>query len=72
MGRGSQPKDVGEIMTHPVQVAHTSQHAMDLVPLFSQGGHHHIPIVDSQERLAGFITQTDLLRTLASAVRGRD
>lgn len=72
MGRGSQPKDVGQIMTHPVQVAHTSQHAMDLVPLFSQGGHHHIPIVDSQERLAGVITQTDLVRTLASAVQGRD
>lgn len=72
MGRGGQPKEVGGIMSHPVQVARTEQHAMDLVPLFSQGGHHHIPIVDSDERLAGVITQTDLVRTLASAVQGRD
>jgi len=48
------------------------QHAMDLVPLFSQGGHHHIPIVESEGRLVGVITQTDLVRTLAAAVQGRD
>lgn len=72
MGRSGQPQDVGEIMSHPVQVAHVEQHAMDLVPLFSQGGHHHIPIVDGEERLVGVITQTDLVRTLATAVQGRD
>ncbi|PJI97233.1 CBS domain-containing membrane protein [Acidovorax sp. 69] len=72
MGRSGQPQDVGEIMSHPVQVARVAQHAMDLVPLFSQGGHHHIPIVDGDERLVGVITQTDLVRTLATAVQGRD
>lgn len=72
MGRGGQPTSVGDIMSRPVQVARVGQHAMDLVPLFSQGGHHHIPIVDGQERLAGIITQTDLVRTLAVAVQGRD
>lgn len=72
MGRGDQPGTVGEIMTHPVQVARMDQHAMDLVPLFSHGGHHHIPIVDAEERLAGVITQTDLVRTLAIVVQGRD
>lgn len=45
---------------------------MDLVPLFSHGGHHHIPIVDADDRLVGVITQTDLVRTLALAVQGRD
>ena len=60
MGRGDQPK---------VQVAQSAQHVMDLVPLFSQGGHHHIPIVDAQERLVGIITQTDLVRALALAVQ---
>ncbi|MNW19629.1 CBS domain protein [compost metagenome] len=45
---------------------------MDLVPLFSQGGHHHIPIVDEQDRLVGVITQTDLVCTLATAIQGRD
>ena len=72
MGRTGQPQNVGEIMSHPVQVAHVGQHAMDLVPLFSQGGHHHIPIVESEGRLVGVITQTDLVRTLAAAVQGRD
>jgi len=71
MGRGGQPQAVGEIMSHPVQVARSAQHAMDLVPLFSQGGHHHIPIVDDVDHLVGIITQTDLVRTLASAVQGR-
>ncbi len=72
MGRSGQPQHVGEIMSHPVQVARVAQHAMDLVPLFSQGGHHHIPIVDADDRLVGVITQTDLVRTLALAVQGRD
>lgn len=72
LGRTGQPQTVEEIMSHPVQVAHTAQHAMDLVPLFSQGGHHHIPIVDGQERLAGVITQTDLVRTLAHSLLGWD
>ena len=72
MGRSGQPGSVGELMSHPVQVAQVQQHAMDLVPLFSQGGHHHIPIVDGEQRLVGMITQTDLVRTLAQAVQGRD
>lgn len=69
MGRGEQPKVVSEIMTAQVQVAQDAQHVMDLVPLFSQGGHHHIPIVDGEERLVGIITQTDLVRALALAVQ---
>jgi CBS domain-containing membrane protein len=72
MGRGDQPGTVGEIMTQPVQVARMDQHAMDLVPLFSHGGHHHSPIVDAEERLVGVITQTDLVRTLAIVVQGRE
>jgi CBS domain-containing membrane protein len=72
MGRSGQPAEVHEIMSHPVQVAQVGQHAMDLVPLFSHGGHHHIPIVDNEARLAGVVTQTDLVRTLAVVVQGRD
>ena len=72
MGRAGQPNKVHEIMSRQVQVAQMKQHAMDLVPLFSHGGHHHIPIVDEQDRLVGVITQTDLVRTLATAIQGRD
>ena len=71
MGRGTQPEKVSDIMSRPVQVAQVTQHAMDLVPLFSHSGHHHFPIVDVDGRLAGVITQTDLVRTLAIAVQGR-
>lgn len=71
-GRSGQPASVGEIMSHPVQTAHVAQHAMDLVPLFSHGGHHHIPIVDAGAHLVGVITQTDLVRTLAITVQGRE
>jgi CBS domain-containing membrane protein len=68
MGRAGQPTSVGEIMSHPVQVVEEQQHAMDLVPLFSQGGHHHMPVVDARQQLVGIITQTDLVRTLAGAL----
>ena len=70
-GRAGQPTRVSEIMSYPVQVAQVAQHAMDLVPLFSHSGHHHIPIVDPAGQLVGVITQTDLVRTLAAAVQGR-
>ena len=67
MGRSGQPKIVRDIMSPQVQVAQAHQHVMDLVPLFSHGGHHHIPIVDTQQRLVGIVTQTDLVRALAAA-----
>ncbi len=68
MGRGTNPKAVQDIMSSPVQTAQAEQHAMDLVPLFSHGGHHHIPIVRGYGQLVGIITQTDLVRTLAATV----
>lgn len=69
MGRGTQPKVVQDIMSSPVQTAQAEQHAIDLVPLFSHGGHHHIPIVDAiQKQLVGIITQTDLVRALAATI----
>lgn len=35
-----------------------------LVPLFAQSGHHHIPVVDASYRLAGIVTQSDLITGL--------
>jgi len=63
------PEVVGQIMTRQVRVASADRRVVELIPLFSEGGHHHIPIVDAQQRLAGIITQSDLVRVLYRAVR---
>jgi len=63
------PEVVGQIMTRKVQVASVQRHAIDLVPLFSTGGHQHIPVIDGDNRLVGLITQSDLVRALYQAVK---
>jgi CBS domain-containing membrane protein len=63
------PEVVGQIMTRKVQVASMQRHAIDLVPLFSTGGHQHIPVMDAENRLVGLITQSDLVRALYQAVK---
>jgi CBS domain-containing membrane protein len=55
---------VGQIMTaNPVTVTLTTP-IVDLVPLMADSGIHHIPVVDEEQRLAGVITQTDLVAAL--------
>lgn len=67
--RGDKPETVGQIMTRQVRVASAHRPLMELVPLFSEDGHHHIPIIDADSRLVGIITQSDLVRALYRAVR---
>lgn len=66
---GEKPEAVGQIMTRQVRVASAHRPLMELVPLFSEDGHHHIPIIDAESRLVGIITQSDLVRALYRAVR---
>ncbi|MGB3882045.1 MAG: HPP family protein [Diaphorobacter nitroreducens] len=68
MGRPKRPEQVQGLMSSPVQQVLSEQHVMDLVPLFSEAGHHHIPVVNDAQELVGIITQTDLVKTLAAAV----
>ena len=63
------PEVVGQIMTRKVQVASVDRFLIELAPLFSEKGHHHIPIIDSEQRLVGIITQSDLVRALYRAVQ---
>jgi CBS domain-containing membrane protein len=64
------PEVVGQIMTRKVQVARADRFLIELAPLFSQKkGHHHIPIINSEQRLVGIITQSDLVRALYRAVQ---
>ena len=69
--RSKEPQTVAELMTRPVQTAARNQLVIELMPLFSADGHHHLPVVDEAQRLVGIITQTDLVRVLAATV-GRD
>lgn len=64
----NKPEVVGQIMTRQVRVSSEDRPLADLVPLFSEGGHHHIPIIDGERRLAGMITQSDFVRALYRAV----
>jgi CBS domain-containing membrane protein len=65
----NKPEVVGQIMTRQVRVASADRPVVDLVPLFSEGGHHHIPIIDHEKRLTGMITQSDFVRALYRAVK---
>jgi CBS domain-containing membrane protein len=55
---------IGEIMSTEVETAHTSEHIATLVPKLSDGGRHHIPVVDDENRLVGMVTQSDLVAAL--------
>ena len=66
---GEREEVVGQIMTRQVRVASASRHALELLPLFSEAGHHHLPIIDDDRRLVGILTQTDLVRALSVAVK---
>ncbi|PKO66370.1 MAG: hypothetical protein CVU22_16125 [Betaproteobacteria bacterium HGW-Betaproteobacteria-16] len=56
---------VGQIMTRRVRVASVDRHLSELIPLFGSTGHHHIPIVDKEERLVGIVTQSDVVAALS-------
>lgn len=62
------PDVVGQIMTRHVRVASADRPVLDLAAVFSEGGHHHIPIIDDRKQLVGILTQTDFVRALYRAV----
>lgn len=55
---------VGQIMTSRVRTANENTPIVELVPLMSDAGLHHVPIVDAQRRLVGIVTQSDLVAAL--------
>lgn len=61
----TKPEVVGQIMSRQVRVASAERAIAELVPLFSDTGHHHIPIVGEQARLVGILTQSDLVKALS-------
>jgi CBS domain-containing membrane protein len=62
------PEVIGQIMTRVIRTATDSMHIVELVPLVSDYGLHHIPIVNAECRLVGIVTNSDLV---AGLYRGR-
>jgi CBS domain-containing membrane protein len=58
------PEVVGQIMATPVRTVFEDHHIVELVPMLSDHGMHHIPVVDERKRLVGMITQSDLIAAL--------
>ena len=54
---------VADLMTREVRAARRYQPLYDLVEAFSDGGLHHMPVVEG-ERLVGIITQSDMVAAL--------
>jgi CBS domain-containing membrane protein len=40
---------------------------VDLMPAFSDGGRHHLPVVDDHHKLVGMVTQSDMVAALFRA-----
>jgi CBS domain-containing membrane protein len=60
----TKPEAVGQIMCTNVRVASADRSVSDLMPIFTEHGHHHIPIIDADNRLVGIITESDFVRAL--------
>ena len=58
---------VADIMTRKVTTVSAYQSATELVPLFSDGGFHHLPVVDEKHHVIGMVTQSDLVAALYRA-----
>jgi CBS domain-containing membrane protein len=61
------PEAVGQIMAREVRVVSAGRPVTDLLPLFADTGHHHIPVVAQNAELVGIVTQSDLMKALSRA-----
>jgi CBS domain-containing membrane protein len=55
---------VGDLMTGDVLTARAHQAMVDLMPVFADGGRHHLPVVDEHYKLIGMVTQSDMVAAL--------
>ncbi len=64
------PQHVGEIMAKPAFTVNQQMSITDLVPLLSDEGLHHIPVVNDQQQLVGIIDCPNLLKALYETKMG--
>lgn len=63
-GRSGREPLIEELMTRTVRTVREDQSLLDLVPMLSDLGWHHLPVVDVGGRLVGMITQSDVIAGL--------
>ncbi len=64
----SKPEVVGQMMTADAVVVDCEQRLIDVLPLFVGSGHHHVPVIDGEQRLVGMLTQSDVMAALAGHI----
>ncbi|MGJ7917560.1 HPP family protein [Massilia sp. LXY-6] len=62
--RGDRPGKVVEIMQRHVQTVGADEPIAELVPLMTNQGLHHIPVVDRDGVFAGIVSQSDMLAAM--------
>ena len=62
--RGGRPSKVVEIMHRHVKTVGADEPIAELVPLMTNRGLHHIPVVDARGIFAGVVSHSDLLAAL--------
>ena len=60
----SPPNAVGQVMTKRVRVISEDRNVLDLAEIFCGNGHHHIPVINSNQVLVGMITQSDFVKAI--------
>lgn len=55
------------LMSTSVRTVATTTPIAELMAIFAGRGHHHVPVVDADQRLAGIVTQADLISGLVTA-----
>jgi CBS domain-containing membrane protein len=58
------PEVVGQIMVSNVVTAKEHTPIVELVPMMSNSGLHHIPVLNDENRFVGMVSQSDLLASL--------
>jgi CBS domain-containing membrane protein len=63
----AQPDDrrVAPWMTTDVRTVTAATPLSELIPRFADYGHHHLPVIDTQDRLVGMVTETDVISGLS-------
>ncbi|MFM0041230.1 HPP family protein [Paraburkholderia sediminicola] len=64
--------NVGSVMSTEVCTVNAASPITELVPMFANYGHHHIPVLDAAGQVVGMITQVDLISGLYRQTFAKD